>query len=474
MRPAETIKDLFKQASIQADADQRNRVLGDALQALKQRPASPPIRKRPSIWRFLMESKTTQLSTAAVLLIALTLFLANINETTVYAMPDVPALYQLANTLHLKGTLYFTENNSSQSTALETWLDFNNSRWRSLSPSYVVANDVLTIYPTEQIYDGRGIKITMSHTKRQAGYYQLSRFQQALEQRRQNRKWHTTAFGDQSFYDAYEVTDRETINGIDYEIWEALITEHSSASVKMQAWLDPSTGNLLKTKTWRLSAKDTWQLSSELDTIERNIQIPETVFSTVPPAGYRVTNTPETADPMLNKSVTIGNSNSTLTGYLLFALPDNSLIACWSSKYESTAESQAALFRDLKPGGGFPELPYRVHQLKAQMDDEEYVFPGCHLVSTVKDDQYYEWGLYTSDVDRLDGRLTLRNFLVDYQVEGGKKSGKMWQQVDVVIETEQDFNELILAAMGEFSDEGTAPTLTLEEVLALAAQKRGE
>ena len=50
----------------------------------------------------------------------------------------------------------------------------------------------------------------------------------------------------------------------------------------------------------------------------------------------------------------------------------------------------------------------------------------------------------------------------------------MWLQVAAVIETAQDFNELVLAAMGEFSDEGTAPALSLEEVLALAAQKRGK
>jgi outer membrane lipoprotein-sorting protein len=474
MRPADTIRDLFEQANIQADADQCERILGDALQELKQRPVSPPIRQRPSIWRILMESKTTQLSTAAVLLLALGLFFANLSETTVYAMPDVPALYKLANTLHLKGTRYFPENNSSQSTQIETWIDLGNNRWRSLSPSYTVANGVLTIYPTEQVYDDKGLRMSISHTRKQAGYAKLTRFQQALEQRRHNHKWHTTVFGDASCYDAYEVTGRETINGINYEIWEALVTEHSSATIKMKAWLDPSTGNLLKAKTWRLSEEDTWQLSSELDTIERNIQIPEGVFSMVPPAGYQLTNTPEIADPMPNRSVTIGTSKYTLTGYLLFALPDNSLIACWSSKYESTAESQAALFSDLQPGGGFPELPYRVHQMKAKMDDQEYVFPGCHLAATVKDGQYYEWGLYTSGTDRFDGRLTLRNFVVDYQVEGGKRTGNMWLQVAAVIETAQDFNELILAAMGEFSDEGTTPTLSLDEVLALAAQKRGK
>jgi len=476
MRPAETIKDLFKQPSIQADSDQCGRILGDALQELKQRPVSATLRKQPSIWRIIMESKTTQLSTAAVLLLALGLFFVNINETTVYAMPDLPALYELANTLHLKGTRYFPENNSSQSTPIEYWIDLDNKRWRSLSPAYTVANDVLTVYPCEQIYDDKGLEISIDHTDKQAGYAKLTQFQLALEQRRQKRRWHTTVFGDASYYDAYEVTGRETIDGIDYEIWEALITEHSSASIKMQAWLDPSTGNLFKTKTWRLSEGGTWQLSSELDTIERNIQIPEGIFSLVPPVGYQLTNTPETADPMLNRSVTIGTSKSTLTGYLLFALPDNSLIACWSSKYESTAESQAALFDDLQPGGGFPELPYQVHQMKAKMDDREYVFPGCHLVATVKDGQYYEWGLYVSGTDRLDGRLTLRNFLVDHQIEGGeKRSGNnMWLQVAAAIETTQDFNELVLAALDEFSDEGTAPSLSLEEVLALAAQKRGK
>jgi hypothetical protein len=406
---------------------------------------------------------------------ALGLFFVNMNETTVYAMPDLPELYKLANTLHLKGTRYFPENNSSQSTPIETWIDLDNNCWRSLSPSYTVADGVLTVYPSEQCYDGQGITMGMGHIRKQVRYSTLNRFQQVLEQRRQECTWHRIVFGDRSHYDAYQVTGREIINGVDYEIWEALITEHSSATVKTKIWLDPHTGNLLKSKTWCLSAEDTWQLSSELDVIERNMQIPEAIFSMTPPAGYHVMNTPETANPRRNRSAEVGTSKFTLTGYLLFSLPDNSLIACWSSQSRSNTESQAPLFSDLQPGGRFPELPFRVHQLKAQMDDQEYVFPGCHLVSTVKGGQYYEWGLYTSATDRPDDRLTLRNFLFDYQVEGGKRTGNnMWQQVAAVVETEEDFNELILAAMAEFSDEGTAPALTLEEVLALAAQKRGD
>ena len=71
MRPADSIKDLFKQAQIQADADQTERVLGDALQELQKRSPAQGIRKRPSRWRLIMNSKTTQLSAAAVVLLAL-------------------------------------------------------------------------------------------------------------------------------------------------------------------------------------------------------------------------------------------------------------------------------------------------------------------------------------------------------------------------------------------------------------------
>jgi hypothetical protein len=473
MRPADHIKDLFEQANIQADSEQTERILGDALNELKQRSASPAIRKRPSLWRLFMESKTTQLSTAAMVLLTLGLFFANINNTKVYAMSEIPALYQQVKTLHYQGTRYFPENNSSQSTPIEYWLDIENNRMRSLSPAYSVANGITTIYPTEENNDGNGIKMYISHTNKTVGYHRLSPFRQALGRHNQNRNYMRTLFGETSHYDAYQVIGQESINGTQYEIWEALITEHSSPTVKIKKWLNPSTGDLLKSKAWMLSEDDTWQLSSELSVIERNIEIPATIFSMTPPVGYTASNTPETAQDSPSRSATIGDGESTLTGYLLFSLPDGSLLAGWSSKYENKDEPQASLFTDLLPGGAFPQLPYQVLQLKAQMDEQEYVFSGCHLTSTRKEGQYYEWGLYIANANIRDQRLSLRNFLVDYKrIDGQKRNNNMWLQVDAVIETTHDFNDLVLAALSEFSDEGTAPTLSLKEVLTLAAQKR--
>lgn len=470
MRPTDPIQDLFKQAHYPADADQTERILGDALDVIDQRAATPRIRKRPSRWRRLMTSRTTQLSAAAVVLLALGLFFFNLNNTPVYGMSEVPGLYKLAHTLHFKGTQYFPEDNSSKSAQIEEWIDLDQNRWRSLSQGYVVNNGKVTVYPTELVCNGQGMQMVLSHSQKVARYLQMTDLQQVIERQNQERRWHAAAFGDTSFYDAYECIAQETIDGVDYEIWEAVKTEHSQSSYRMQSWLNPKSGDVLRVKTWWLSEEGQWLLSSELNTIERNIEIPAEVFSMEPPVDYDVNNTPETAEPKPNRYLTIGDWPLTLTGYLAFILPDGSLLTCWSSgDKDHPDELQADTFSHLEKGGAFPELPYQMHQLKAQMDDREYVFPGCHLAYTQKDGQFYEWGLYVSESGKLDERLSMRSFMGDHLP---RSSSTMWMQVAAVIETPQDFQDLVIAAMAEFADEGTVPELTLDEVLTLASTQR--
>ncbi|MFC1762106.1 outer membrane lipoprotein carrier protein LolA [Planctomycetota bacterium] len=471
MRPADSIKDLFEQARIQADADQTERILGDALQELKKRSPSQGVRKRPSRWRLIMSSKTTQFSTAAVVLLALGLFLVNFNEPMVYGMSEVPALYKQAKTLHFKGTRYFVENNSSKSAEMEYWIDKENKQWRILSPSYSVMNEEVTVSPVEQVYDGNGLVMMMDHTAKQLVYFRLSPLKQALEERLYLEQLYVSAFGDASNYDAYEIVGAETVDGIHCEIWEAVITQHSSFTTRTRTWLDPLTGNLHKSETWLLGDQGDWQLFSELHTTEHNIAIPEQVFSLDPLAGYEAMSTPETADPMPNRQVMLGNREGNLMGYLLFAMPDGSLIACWSCTSKESSESQQALFANLRPGGVFPELPYQVHEIKVLLDEEEYVFAGCHLASTQKDGQFYEWGLYVSKSGVPNRRFYKRGFLMDYRP---KSSGQMWMIPNAVVETAVDFKELVLAAMTEFSDKQDAPELTLKDVLELAADKRSQ
>lgn len=249
MRPTDDIRDVFKQAKIPADSEQTERILGDALQELQKRSPAQGMPKRPSRWRIIMNSKTTKLSAAAVLLLALGLFLSNINQPKAYGMDEVPALYKLAKTLHLKGTRYFAENNSDKSTVVEHWVDRENGRWRSRSPNYAVNNGKVTVYPFENVYDGNGIAMAIDHGPKQVTYFQMGQLDQTLMEYRYLSQLFNDAFGDPSFYDAYEVVDKEVIDGIEYEIWETLASLHSGPATKTRAWLESRTGHVLKTKT---------------------------------------------------------------------------------------------------------------------------------------------------------------------------------------------------------------------------------
>ena len=395
MRPADPIQDLFKQANYPADADQNERILGDALDVIAQRATTPQVRKRPSRWRRIMTSRTTQLSAAAVVLLALGLFFANLNNTPVYGMSEVPGLYKLARTLHFKGTQYFPENNCSDSCLIESWIDLDNNRWRTFSPNILASNGAMTISPGEVVYDGNGIRSYIDHTEKQVHYYTLSPLQQSLEQRKQIRKYNTMVFGAFDQFDHCQIIDHEAIDGIGYEVWEAVVTQHFF-TYKTNAWLDPATGTLLKSKRWLQSSDGTWLLSREMQLIQRDVEIPESIFNVDIPDGYEALATPETAPEQSMFRATISSSDALLTEYLLFSLPDGSLIACWSSKKKDHSDSQTDLFVDCQPGGVFPELPSKLHQFKALMEGREIVFSGCHLTATQKEGQYYEWGLYTS------------------------------------------------------------------------------
>ena len=92
MRRADPIQDLFEQATLTADSEQRNHILGDAIKEIEGRSTPLALPKRPSRWSKIMNSKTTQFSTAAIVLLALGLFLANLSDPIAYGMPEIPAM----------------------------------------------------------------------------------------------------------------------------------------------------------------------------------------------------------------------------------------------------------------------------------------------------------------------------------------------------------------------------------------------
>lgn len=419
-----------------------------------------------------MKSKTTQFSTAAIVLMALGLFFGTLSDPIAYGMPDVPRLYQGAKTLHLKGTVYFPESDSSQSAPTEHWIDLENNRWRVITPGPSVSGrkQKLTVFQIELVYDGADTMMRVDHAEKNVAYGRLSRLQQNLEASRQLQQWQTSVYGDPSSSNDYEVIDSETIDGALYEIWEAVVSQNPMVSLKMQTWVSPSTGSLLKSKSWLRLGEGAWQLKSDIDTIERDIAFAQDVFRMDPVSDYEVIATLDDPESIPHDGPSIAPGDISLTAYFLFALPDGSLIAIWSSEDKSVSDSQEGLFANLKPGGAFPELPFQVHSLKAQLAEEEYVFKGCHLDSTVKEGRYYEFGLYVSRSGLPHDRLRSQMFLLDTQTEGSS----LGLGVHAVIENADDFNDLVLQAMAEFSDDQIRPALSLEEVLSLAAKKRRE
>ncbi|MHC4363340.1 MAG: hypothetical protein ACYSTZ_10970, partial [Planctomycetota bacterium] len=75
MRPADSIEESIKNLRYKTDAETREKVLGNVLQAMDKREEQKSGVIKPDIWRTIMNTKTRKFATAAVILIAATITL---------------------------------------------------------------------------------------------------------------------------------------------------------------------------------------------------------------------------------------------------------------------------------------------------------------------------------------------------------------------------------------------------------------
>lgn len=182
----------------------------------------------------------------------------------------------------------------------------------------------------------------------------------------------------------------EEIDGKKYDIWEVVRGRQGYIPAsKMRSWLSPETGEFAKVTIWMQQRNGTWQKSSEIDSVRRNIDIPDEIFSAAPPRGYRPQRPMFTPANGLTKGRSSVLSISFDT-HIIFAMSDGSIIVCWSSDDKESGASQAGLFKDLKMGGPLPKLPFEVCALKAIYKGQEIMYDGYHLAQTEKKGKFYE------------------------------------------------------------------------------------
>lgn len=104
MRPAEDIEELVKRLNFKASADLHERTINDALQAQAESKKTKSVLPQPNIWRIIMKSKITKLSTAAAILIVALYMLVGNSGSTAWAIEQTIEAIKNFRAVHVIGT----------------------------------------------------------------------------------------------------------------------------------------------------------------------------------------------------------------------------------------------------------------------------------------------------------------------------------------------------------------------------------
>ena len=438
------------------------------------------------IWRIIMKSPTTKLAAAVLIIVAVVLSITILDKsaTDAYGITDLPELLKKARTIHVKGWVYFPNRQDGQDPAkVEYWFDVENGRYRLYKPGGIDKDTGEPRYYTT-VSDGRYVMSETYHRQRDSkpwksiSFTKLSPFKARLEAYKISYAVLMRMFGNMDQIKGSTKVGREEINGTVFDIWENEYYLSDGRGIKIRTWVAPDSGDLERILFLQKRQKDdpNWRLGLDFHTIELNVLIPQGIFDTEPPKGYKLDNTKETA---LLSGIGISPEKVMRQDYELhrhigFTLSDGSVILSWSCPGKSRS-SQSDLFKGLTPGGRLPEFAAKIESLTSIPRQLGINYSGYHLVYTQKEGIYYEWSLYVPDSEPpTRGSLLGYEVNVKYEVDKnrfGTRPGNLSD--DLVIDSSDDFNAWVLGAMAELSDNGKAPEqVTYGDVLQLAKQIR--
>jgi len=490
MRLNNNIKSLFAESNVNVRVQYDDRIMSGAFAAIEESGKRKSAALQLNAWRIIMRSKITKLSTAAAVIL-ITIFAITVldrSASPAYGIREALNLYKNSDTVHIHGWGYLpTKSKDKQEfvkVPFEHWFDVEKGCYRITKPGDIDENTGEPRYFTT-ISDGLYIMSEVykypldGEPYKAVRFKKLTEFQSRLQAYNNSYSLIMQMFGGINTIKSFTKVGNETIKGINCDIWQGQIKTPSpqgTTQAKIKGWICPDTGELLKVQTWRkASDADSWSPMFEIDMIELDVELPQGLFETKPPSDCQVENTKEDAPLAELGGSSVGAGDLFLKVDVGFTLIDNSVILCWRSMGKNQA-LQDRLFGGLSVGGRLPKLPMEIYAIKpiANIDVE---YPGYHLARTFRNNKFYEWSIYVPQ-NQVPSRESIIGYqlLHRYNTDKNKIVGSvsLSHHEDIQIETEEDFEEWVLGAMAELSDDGKTPEgITYQSVLELSRQIRG-
>jgi hypothetical protein len=505
MKPAENVEKHVKKIQIKTNPQVNKAVFNDLLERMDIAAEAPMGTRRQNIGRIIMKSKITKFAAAAMIVVVGLIYGPWPGSDVggkLYAMSNVTDLLQKAETLHIEGVFFLPKENASSNDWIqlpfEYWFDINRG-WMRLhkpgglkdpnSPEPKYYDTVLdgkyqmqTFY--EQSLRGESIPVVR--------FTKFTPFQCRLEVRRAGMGSIMGMLGSINQMNNITKIGQEEINGTVFDVWEGEYFRKDRGT-KIKTWLNPGSGEVGRAFCWGKQNGDAkWIPHFELHKVERNIEFPVELFTTVAPQGVKLDNTKETAPSALLGE--LGEGGRSYVGiHVGFTLDDGSIIAGWSVGNVDAAAgscnpgsaagscdrwnlpSQIDKFRDLQVGGKLPDLPAKIVGFKMIPNTQEIVYKGYHLAVTQKQNTFCEWSIYIPDRDVLP-RKSFYGYEVLTEYNNNKdlfRNRDIELSDDLVIEGREDFERWVLGAIGDMSDTGAAPAhVTYNNVMQLSKKLR--
>jgi hypothetical protein len=468
---------------------------GDIMHRVEQVEIEPALPSR--IYPLLKVAKwVIPLAAAAAVVLVVGLWPAGRNGQApghVYALSDLPALVNSARTLHVRELnyqpLWAPPDQERTVWASDYWVDQARLSW-CRRETYVGKRSGRPARDPEdnrhggfdQISDGQYV-MYVNHAAKSVTYEKPTAFKLRWMVRRERDSASPVKAEN---LEGLTYSGQEMLDGQLHEIWELTIPPWGDGrSFKFKLWFLPQKGEVSRSCHWAKSPKtnDQWVDAGVTERFERDVEPPPGTFSTEPPAGYRLVNTKQTAEPdTLDTCSQLGQVGQRIAyGHATYELPGRVLLFAWSCLEKGKKPvPQQNLFKDLVTGGPLPKLPLEIHTLLPNPRVETLAWPGFHLTSTHRNGRYYEWTLYVPNQPA--PRSGIPGYEAEYRVhtEGPDKPKPEhyvgWGAGEPLnINNAADFNEFVLGAMVELSDPGTAPAdVTYDSVLKLAEQLRAK